>query len=316
MLRIISFLFFLIHISALSNFKELTIDSHWRGRHEGLRNRTHLTENEWRNELEGLLELNNLSNELKFYFDVTKKDYFSPESKKTKDSVDSDIYLGKGIFPYNFNLEMRLGWKYESLSKVGHGNEIYFGVTKEMYFPQKNQILSISFEGVYYNDIHNYLRNYKSSGTEGIGLNFDWNLDGLLYTGEYGTIVYSLEIQNHYRKPTNLKETKSDGKNTVYLDYYGIISYQTPSLSGFKLGIDLENEYVKETGNSIYENNFNITPTLIFSCKLPFYDKNMEIQPYVKWDMIDQKRGKDSQGNSYSGFGNTELRSGIKITIN
>ena len=309
-------------VSVADEFTNLNFDSHWRGLHGGTRNRTHLTENEWRNNLTGTLTMDDEWNGLSFNFDILKKDFYDRNSDKSGRGWDNDVYFGKDFSYGSFIGDLKLGWKYKSRSydgiysnaTGGHSNEFYFGPT--VGFNLLGQEGTFSAQFVYFNENNLYQRDYKDGGTEGIGGNFDFNFNGSIYEGRFGTVSYNLDLKNHLRDATNTKKTGSDGKNSVYLDYDGIISYDTPRFYGFALGLDIENEFEKYTGSGELSNRFYVSPKASFKHTFQTAIGNIGVTPYIKWDAIDQGRWEDAySSDKYSGYGDSKLRAGLGISL-
>lgn len=310
-------------VSVADEFTNLKLDSHWRGLHKGSeRNRTHLTENEWRNGLTGTLTMDDEWNGLSFNFDILKKDFYDRDSKKIAHGWDNDVYFGKDFSHGAFVGDFKLGWKYKSKTydgkdsyiTGGHGNEFYFGPTVGIKLLGQEGTFTAQF--VYYNDVKNFVRDYKDPGTEGIGGNFDFNFNGSIYEGKFGTVTYNLDLKNHLRDAKNTKNTDSNGKNSVYLDYDGVISYDTPRFYGFGLGVDIENEFEKYTGSGEMSNRFYVSPKASFKHTFETAIGNIGITPYVKWDAIDQGRWEDAYSDvKSSGYGDSKLRAGLGISL-
>ena len=132
----------------------------------------------------------------------------------------------------------------------------------------------------------------------------------------FSTVSYNLDLKNHLRDATNTKDTASDGRNTVYLDYDGVISYDSPRFYGFGIGLDIENEYEMQTGNGWYVNGFYVSPKASFKHTFDTSLGKIGVMPYVKWDAIDQQRGEFAESDdTYSGYGDTKLRAGLNISL-
>ena len=312
-------------VSVADDFTNLNFDSHWRDIHGGYKNRTHTTKQEMRNELSGKLTLDDEWQGLSFNFDFLKKDYYTRNGSHTGNGWDNNVFLSKDFSKGPFVGDMKLGWKYEGYTDSGHGNEFYFGPT--VGFKLLGQEGTFTAQFVYYNDISSgrgnhltedkvYTRDYKDSGTEGIGGNFDFNFNGTLAQGKFGTVSYNLDLKNHLRDATNTKDTTSDGKNSVYIDYDGVISYDSPRFYGFGVGLDIENEYEAYTGNGTYNNGFYLSPKASFKHTFETAIGNIGFMPYVKWDAVDQQKGKDKNFDvKYSGYGDTKLRAGLNLSL-
>ncbi|ACZ07518.1 Uncharacterised protein [Sebaldella termitidis] len=320
-------------VSVADDFTNLSIDSHWRSLHSGrttneaMRNRTHMTGQEMRNEFTGKLTLDDEWQGLSFNFDFLKKDFYNSKGKHQGNGWDNDVYFSKDFSKGPFVGDMKLGWKYEGYTDSGHGNEFYFGPT--VGFKLLGQEGTFSAQFVYYNDVNSqkdfgpsiveekvYNRHYKDTGTEGIGGNFDFNFNGTILEGRFGTVSYNLDLKNHLRDATNTKTTTSDGRNTVYLDYDGVISYDSPRFYGFGVGLDIENEYEMQTGNGWYNNGFYLSPKASFKHTFDTSLGKIGVMPYVKWDAIDQQRGEFAESDdTYSGYGDTKLRAGLNISL-
>lgn len=314
-------------VSVADDFTNLNLDSHWRALHGGLRNRTHMTGQEMRNELSGKLTMDDEWQGLSFNFDFLKKDFYNSKGSHQGNGWDNDVYFSKDFSKGPFVGDVKLGWKYEGYTDQGHGNELYFGPT--VGFKLLGQEGTFSAQFVYYNDVNSqknlgltgieekvYARHYKDAGTEGIGGNFDFNFNGTILEGRYGTVSYNLDLKNHLRDATNTKDTASDGRNTVYLDYDGVISYDSPRFYGFGIGLDIENEYEMQTGNGWYVNGFYVSPKASFKHTFDTSIGKIGVMPYVKWDAIDQQRGEYAESDdTYSGYGDTKLRAGLNISL-
>ena len=316
-------------VSVADDFTNLNLDSHWRGLHGGFGNRTHMTGQEMRNEFTGKLTLDDEWQGLSFNFDFLKKDYYSRSGNHTGNGWDNDVYFSKDFSKGPFVGDMKLGWKYEGYTDEGHGNEFYFGPT--VGFKLLGQEGTFSAQLVYYNDVaitkgplglapqldKAYGRHYKDAGTEGIGGNFDFNFNGTIIEGKYGAVSYNLDLKNHLRDATNTKDTGSNGKNTVYLDYDGIVSYDSPRFYGFGVGLDIENEYENQTGNAWYKNELYVSPKASFKHTFETSIGNIGFMPYVKWDAIDRVYMNDAKvgENKQSGYGDTKLRAGLNLSL-
>ncbi|MDR2879963.1 MAG: hypothetical protein LBV03_08630 [Fusobacteriales bacterium] len=302
-------------VSVADDFTNLNLDSHWRGLHgRGYENRTHMTGQEVRNQFSGKLTLDDEWQGSSFNFDFLRKDYYTTNGSYDGNGWDNNVYFAKDFSKGPFVGDMKLGWKYKGDSGVGHGNEFYFGPT--VGFKLLGQEGTFTAQFVYFNDIKAFQRDYKDAGTEGIGGNFDFNFNGTILEGRLGTVSYNLDIKNHLRDATNTKYTTSDSRNTVYLDYDGIISYDSPRFYGFGVGLDIENEYEMHTGNGWYNNGFYLSPKASFKHTFDTSIGKIGVMPYVKWDAIDQQRGEFAESDdTYSGYGDTKLRAGLNISL-
>ena len=333
---LLAFMTVISGVAVADEFTNLNFDSHWRGIHAGSKNRTRLDVNEWRNEFSGTLTLDDEWQGLSFNFDFLRKDYYDVDSKYLAGGWDNDVYLSKDFSHGAFVGDFKLGWKYEGynssdrivkgtgkrVKETGHGNEFYFGPT--VGFKLFGQQGTFSPQFVYYNDVNgskggfnqddSYGRHYKDPGTEGIGGNFDFNFNGTIAEGRFGTVSYNLDLKNHLRDATDTKGTGSDGKNSVYMDYDGVISYDSPRFYGFGAGLDIENEYEMQTANGNYNNGFYLSPKASFKHTFDTSIGKIGVMPYVKWDAIDQQKGQSSDVD-YSGYGDTKLRAGLKLSL-
>ena len=325
---LLAFMTVISGVAVADEFTSLNFDSHWRGIHSGANNRTHLTANEWRNESSGTLALDDEWQGRSFNFDFLKKDYFDANSKHFKDGWDNDVYLSKDFSHGAFVGDFKLGWKYEGYTNSGHGNEFYMGPT--VGFKLFGQQGTFSPQFVYYNDTNGtkgllgataiqektYSRHYKDPGTEGSGGNFDFNFNGTIAEGRFGTVSYNLDLKNHLRDATNTKGTGSDGHNTVYMDYDGVISYDSPRYYGFGVGLDIENEYERQTAVGWYNNGLYVSPKASFKHTFDTSIGKVGVMPYVKWDAIDRQYGNErNSDDSYANYGDTKLRAGLKLSL-
>ena len=328
---LLAFMTVISGVAVADEFTNLNLDSHWRGIHGGLDNRTNLNLNERRNEFTGTLSLDDEWKGLSFNFDFLRKDYYNTNSHWIGGGWDNDVFLAKDFSHGAFVGDFKLGWKYEGYTSdefgsQGHGNEYYFGPT--VGFKLLGQEGTFTAQFVYYNDVDGdtnrlghtaieektYGRDYKDAGTEGIGGNFDFNFNGTIAQGRFGTVTYNLDLKNHWRDATNTKSTDSDGRNSVYLDYDGVVSYDSPRFYGFGVGVDMENEYEMQTGNGNYVNGFYLSPKASFKHTFDTSIGKVGVMPYVKWDAIDQQKGK-TDGKDYSGYGDTKLRAGLNLSL-
>ena len=88
-------------VSVADDFTNLSIDSHWRSLHggrttgEAMRNRTHMTGQEMRNEFTGKLTLDDEWQGLSFNFDFLKKDFYNSKGKHQGNGWVNDVYFSK-----------------------------------------------------------------------------------------------------------------------------------------------------------------------------------------------------------------------------
>ena len=280
------------------------------------------------NELGGRISLDDLSKELKFNFDVTRRDFLDVNKDYGGYTWDLDFNLMKPFKIGNKDLEFVAGVKYGdsvNLSVVyldgliplkqsdGHGYEFYMGTAIPVsIFGQHG---AITPRIVYYNEDGLYTRDYKNRGTEGWGGDFDIAFGGPIVAGKYGEITYGLMLNNHWRDATDTKGSLSDGKNSVYLNYIGILTYSTPRYYGFGFDLNVINQWEKFTGDNQSNNGFYISPKVLYMHTFDTSVGKLTINPYVSYNVVDDQTRDITLDKDYDYSGNKELTGGIQFTL-
>jgi hypothetical protein len=282
------------------------------------------------NELSGKVSMDNEWNGLMFNFDVTKRNFYNTHGDDAGDSWATDFYLSRGYKLGDKDSEAILGFKYGNSDNIkigyfdgliplkqlnGHGYEFYLGSMTGFNF-WGNQQLSITPRVVYYNDHGRYTFDYKDTGTEGIGGDFDIAAGGPLLESEYGNITYGVQLNNHLRKPTNAKNTGSDKANSVYLNYIAILTYSSPRYYGFGLDLNIINQWERFTGDHQQNNGFYVAPKLLYSHTFDTSVGKFTVNPYVSYNVVDEQNRKINFKDKYLDYdGNSELTGGIEFSL-
>ncbi len=282
------------------------------------------------NELSGTLSLDDEMKGLKFNFDIERYDFLDQNDDFGGAAWNTDFNLMKSKEIGNKELDFILGFKYGNSDNLkigyldglvpvkqpdGHGYEAYFGTV--IAFTLFGQNGSVTPRIVYYNDSDLYTRDYKDQGTAGWGGDFDIAVGGPIVKGKYGGINYKISLDNHWRKATDTKDTPSNGENSVYLNYIGVLSYNSPKFYGFGFDLNVFNQWEKFTGDNQRNNGFYVQPKLSYTSTFDTSIGELTINPYISYNVVDdQTRHVNYVDNKYDYEGNNELAGGIEFSLN
>lgn len=282
------------------------------------------------NELSGKISMDDEWKGLTFNFDVAKRFFYDTDGDSAGDAWAADFYLSKQYKLGNKESELALGFKYGNSDNIkigyfdgliplkqlnGHGYEFYLGSTTGFSF-WGNQQFSITPRILYYNDHDQYTFDYKDTGTEGIGGDFDLAVGGPIVSGKFGGLTYGVQLNNHFRKPTNAKNTTSDKDNSVYLNYIAMLTYNSPRYYGFGFDLNVINQWEKMTGDHQQNNGFYVAPKLLYSHTFDTNIGKFTVNPYVSYNVVDEQNRKINYKNKLLDYsGNNELTGGIEFKL-
>ena len=282
------------------------------------------------NELSGSISLDDEWKGLIFNFDITRRDFLDSNNEPGGNTWDTDFNFMKAYKLGEKDLDFVFGFKYGNSNNLavtyldglvplkqlnGHGYEAYLGTV--IPFTLFGQHGGLTPRVVYYNDEGFYTRDYKNDGTAGWGGDFDIAVGGPIVTGKYGGIVYGLSLNNHWRKATDTKKNElSDGKNSVYLNYIAILTYNSPRFYGFGFDLNVFNQWEKLTGDNQRKNGFYVAPKLLNSHTFDTSIGKLTINPYVSYNVVDeQDRHLNYLNKEFDYAGNKELTGGIEFSL-
>ena len=324
---------YILILAALSSFlyaddfKELKFGT---GYGSGNMDNSRLRYGQFFNELSGKVSMDDEWKGLMFNFDVAKRYFYNTDGDAAGDAWAADFNLSKDYKLGGKDSELILGFKYGNSNDItigyfdgliplkqinGHGYEFYLGSTTGFSF-WGDQEFSITPRVVYYNDNDNYTLDYKDTGTEGIGGDLDFALGGPIVKSKYGDVTYGIQLNNHFRKPTNPKDTGSDKESSVYLNYIGILTYSTPRYYGFGFDLSLINQWEKFTGDHQQNDGFYVAPKLLYSHTFDTSIGKFTVNPYVSYNVVDEQNRKINFKNKDLDYsGNQELTGGIEFSL-
>ena len=282
------------------------------------------------NELSGTLSLDDEMKGLTFNFDINRYDFMDHDNNFGGDAWDTDFNLKKSYNLGNKEADFIVGVKYGNSDDLkigyldglvpvkvpnGHSYEAYFGTV--IPFTVFGQSATVTPRLVYYNDSDLYTRDYKDQGTAGWGGDFDIAVGGPIVKGKYGGINYKVSLNNHWRNATDTKDMPSDGENSVYLNYIGALSYNSPKFYGFGFDLNIFNQWEKFTGDNQRNNGFYVQPKLSYTNTINTSIGELTINPYISYNVVDdQTRHINYLNNKYDYDGNNELAGGIEFSLN
>jgi hypothetical protein len=314
-------------LAIADDIKELKYNTGYAG---GNLDDSRLQYSQYINELSGKISLDDEWKGLTFNFDATKRNFYDTHGDKGGDTWDTDFNVAKTQMFGNSPIEWTLGFKYGNSDNLkigyldgliplrqlnGHGHEFYFGPT--VVFKIFGQQAAFTQRIVYYNDSDSYTRDYKDPGTEGIGGDFDISVGGPIAEGKFGGLTYGIQLNNHLRKATSAKETTSDEKNSLYLNYIMLLTYSSPRFYGFGFDLNILDQWEKFTGDKQRNNGFYVSPKLLYSHTFDTGIGKFTVNPYVSYNVVDEQHRQIKYENKFFDYsGNKELTGGIQFSLN
>ena len=285
---------------------------------------------QWLNEITGKMSFDDEWKGLAFNFHVARRDFYNTDDKWSGNTWDTDFNIVKQQELSKMNLNWTLGFKYADSNELdvayfdglipikqpdGHGYEFYFG--PEFDFKLFGQTTSLTPRVVYYNEYGQFTRDYKDMGTEGIGGDLDFAIGGLIAEGKYGEFTYGLQLNNHFRKPTEAKDSGSDEKNSVYLNYIALLTYSSPRFSGFGFDLNVVNQWEKFTGDGQRNNGLYVSPKISYAHTFDITNiGKLTVSPYASYNIVDkQNREIKVQNREFRYTGNGEATGGIEFSL-
>jgi hypothetical protein len=252
-----------------------------------------------RNTLSGTL---NLQDEwgLKADFSVLSKIYDKDDfADSDTTGWETDLNIRKSIQIGNYTTDFSLiEWKRWELD--GAETNVFL-MGPKFNVSVLGQNVSVATKAVYFDDEVGE-NDYYVSGTKGYGANIDFAFGGSLYEGNFGTLSYGQEIENHWRNATGT----NDYKNSWKIKSVSTLKYETPAfLGGFYAGTELLNEWIRHTASAEngvagfkYTNEFNVTPYLGYKTSFSTPIGEVAVNPYVQYRALQRFTAENGESDN------------------